>query len=280
LKNNYIYGNVNNISELLNNKFSYTAIISKAQKLTISTKSRCTEDEINILKIYYPIKNPDEMSLLLPNRKRENITHKASNLGIKNIITKELWFTEEDINFIKDNWKTMTDEEIGRYLNRAKHAIVDKRSQLGLNRQDGESSYDNLSEFIRRNNLDWKYNSMKNCNYKCIITNERFDDIHHVYGLNLILNEVLLFLNIEIKNKMDDYFDKELSSILYTFRDFQNKYPLGVCLKKEIHNEFHSMFGFGNNTLEQWDNFLLYYKNKSFSKSIDYKRDGDESRKN
>jgi len=280
LKNNYSYGNVNSICELLNNKFSYSAITSKAQKLKILSRSFWTEEEINILKIYYPIKNPDEMSLLLPNRKRENITHKASNLGIKNIITKELWFSEEDIEFIKNNWEVMTDEEIGKHLNRNKHAIVDKRSQLSLSRQNGESSYENLSEFIRRNNLDWKYKSMRNCNYKCIITNERFDDIHHMYGLNLILNEVLSYLNIEIKNTMDDYSDKELSSILYTFRDFQNKYPLGVCLKKEIHNEFHSIYGFGNNTLEQWDDFLLYYKNKSFSKSIDYRRDGDESRKN
>jgi len=280
LKNNYTYGNIKNIVELLNNKFSYSAIVSKASELKIPSRNYWSEEEYNILKIYYPIKTPEEMLKLLPRRNKKTIIQKASDLNIKNIVSKELWFNEEDILFIKNNWKTMTDEEIGEHIGRAKHAIVDKRSQLGLSRQDGESSYENLSEFIRRNNLDWKNNSMKNCDYKCVITHERFDDIHHIYGLNLILNETLSYLNIEIKNTMDDYSAEELSSILCTFRNFQNKYPLGVCLKKEIHNEFHYMYGFGDNTIEQWNEFLLYYKNNYLSKFIDYKCDGDESRKN
>jgi hypothetical protein len=279
LKNNYTYKNVKNICELLNYKFTYDAITTKALKLGICTRSLWSGEEDNIMKNYYPFKSPKEMLELLPKRNVNSIIKRAVTLGIQNIVTKKLWFSEEDIDFIKNNWKVMSDEEIGKYLNRNKHAICDKRCQLGLLRIHDESSYENLSEFVRRNNLEWKKQSMLNCNYKCIVTGERFDDIHHLYGLNLILNEVLLYLNIDVKERMDDYSEEELSSILYTFRIFQNKYPLGVCLKKEIHTEFHSIYGFGNNTLEQWDNFLLYLKNNN-SKSINYKCDGDESRKN
>jgi len=259
LKNNYTYNNIHNICKLLNNKFSYIAITTKASKLKISCRNFWSEDEDNILKIYYPIKTPDNMLALLPSRNKKTIIQRAMTLGIQNIVTKELWFKSEDIEFIKNNWKIMTDEEIGKHIGRAKHAIVDKRSQLGLSRQNGESSYNNLSEFVRRNNVEWKHKSMQHSNYKCVITGERFDEIHHIYGLNLILNEVLLHLNIEIKNTMDDYSEDQLSSILYTFRDFQDKYPLGVCLKKEIHNIFHSIYGFGNNTEKQWHEFILQY---------------------
>jgi hypothetical protein len=280
LKNNYTFGNVNNICVLLDNKFSYSAIVSKASKLKISSRDYWSEDEIDIMKKYYPIKTPNEMLELLSIRNIKTITMKACELNIKNIVSLNLWFTKEDIDFIKNNWKVMTDEEIGIIIGRKAHAICDKRCQLGLLRQAEESSYENLSEFIRRNNVEWKKKSMQNCNYKCIITGERFDDIHHTYGLNLILNEVLSHLNIEIKGRIDDYSNDELSSILYTFRIFQSEYPLGVCLKKEIHNKFHSLYGFGNNTIEQWHEFKIKYSNNEFTKIIDYRREGYESGKN
>ena len=46
---------------------------------------------------------------------------------------------------------------------------------------------------------------------------------------------------------------------LNTFRKIQNKYPLGVCLTKDIYKEFHNIYGYGNNTKEQWDKFCLEY---------------------
>ena len=106
------------------------------------------------------------------------------------------------------------------------------------------SSYNDLSEYIRRNNLEWKEKSMKNCNYKCVLTGNRFDDIHHIYGLNLILKETLKDLNINIKETMDDYTDQELRLILDAFRTKQNNYPLGVCLTSDIHKQFHDKYGY------------------------------------
>lgn len=96
---------------------------------------------------------------------------------------------------------------------------------------------------------------MKNCNYKCVITGERFDDIHHLYGLNLILNEALDELGIDVKTDINDYTQEELDNILFTFRKIQSKYPLGICLTKEIHKKFHEIYGFGNNTEAQWNEF-------------------------
>lgn len=112
--------------------------------------------------------------------------------------------------------------------------------------------------------MDWKKESMKNCNYKCIITGNRFDDIHHIHGLNLILNETINDLNILIKETMNEYSDEELKSILTLFRLKQNKYPLGICLAKNVHSLFHNTYGYGNNTESQWVEFVKDYKNKKF----------------
>lgn len=264
LKNNYIYGQINNICELLKNKFTYNAITSKAGKLGISCRYIWTDEELKILYNFYPIKTPDEMLILLPNRNKKTIIMKACELNIRNIVTQKLWFSDDDIDFIYNNWKTMSDDEIGNIIGRTPHAISDKRSELGLLRCADKSSYDDLSVYVRRNNLEWKKESMKACNYKCVITGKRFDDIHHLQGVNLILNDVMSFLNIKIKQTMDDYTKNELTLILKTYRNFQDKYPLGVCLTKEIHNLFHGIYGFGNNTISQWNEFVTKYKSNKF----------------
>ena len=128
--------------------------------------------------------------------------------------------------------------------------------------------YNDLSEYVRRNNLEWKTESMKNCEYKCVLTGERFDDIHHIYGLNLILNETMYNLNIEVKENMDDYTSEELRKILDTFRNIQSTYPLGVCLSKPVHSLFHSIYGYGDNTQEQWNEFVKDFKKGKFTKIL------------
>ena len=91
---------------------------------------------------------------------------------------------------------------------------------------------------------------MEECNYECVITHDKFDDIHHVYGFNLIMNEVIEELQIEIKSDFNDYSLAERDLLLHTFFEIQDKYPLGKCLSHEIHKQFHKIYGYGNNTIE------------------------------
>ena len=55
-----------------------------------------------------------------------------------------------------------------------------------------------------------------------------------------------------------------MNNILSTFRKIQSNYPLGVCLTKEIHKKFHEVYGYGNNTEEQWNDFV-----KNYNKIVD-----------
>lgn len=108
----------------------------------------------------------------------------------------------------------------------------------------------------------FKCESIRLCRYLYSLGFEkesRFDDIHHIHSLNLILDETLNLLKLEIKEDINDYSAIEMKNILETFRDIQNKYPLGVCLTKEIHQQFHNIFGYGNNTQDQWNKFIQNY---------------------
>ena len=167
------------------------------------------------------------------------------------------WYTKEDMDFIINNYKEMNDEEIGKIINRTKKSVQAKRLELGIKRQ-GIGSYCYLQDFLRRNNYKWKQESMQKCNYKCVLSGNRFDEIHHIVGFNYILDVALKELNFNFIYDVRYYTDSELKTILNKFREVQARYPLGVCLTKEFHEKFHSTYGYGNNTQKQWNEF---YKN-------------------
>ena len=101
---------------------------------------------------------------------------------------------------------------------------------------------------------------MAACNYRCIITGDRFDEVHHLVSLNSILKDVLLNNEINVKSDFSVYTKSELDQILSLFLQEQSKYPLGVCLRKDIHKDFHNKYGYGNNTLEQFNDYLINKK--------------------
>ena len=104
---------------------------------------------------------------------------------------------------------------------------------------------------------------------KCVLTGKRFDDIHHVYSFNLIVSEVIEVLDIDIEKSMDDFEKDELRDILDTFREIQDTYPLGVCLCKEIHTLFHNIYGHGDTTEDNWNEFVSNYKNNKYNHLLD-----------
>lgn len=263
LKDNYenMGGNINELVELFNNRFTYKAICSKAKKMGLKTKEYWSNAETQIVIDNYGAKTLDDIMLLLPNRTRVGITSHAQLLGIKNV-TK---YSKEQEQFIINNWKHMSDKELAIHIDKSTRSVISKRLMLELLRTDDKSSYNDLSEYIRRNNLEWKKESTKECGFKCYFSGERFQAIHHIRGLNLILNETLEELDITVKECMDDYTKEELRAILDTFRINQNKYPLGICLQRDIHMLFHKIYGYGYNTLEQWEEFEYNYKNNTLT---------------
>lgn len=140
-------------------------------------------------------------------------------------------------------------------LDRSEDSIRGKRDIMKLYHPVEKGTYNYLNEYIRKRNNAWKKDSMKNCNYRCVISGKKFQAIHHLYGMNLILLETLDVLNIKNSN-FEDYSEYELNEICNKFYEIQSNYPLGICLSEEIHKDFHNKYGYGNNTPEQFDEYL------------------------
>jgi len=111
-------------------------------------------------------------------------------------------------------------------------------------------------EFFLRNRLtQWKNDSKKFCNYRCIFTGDRFGAIHHLYSFNLIVSEAMENISLDVRDQVSLYSNEELESLEQEVLRLHYEYPMGVCLRDDIHDLFHSLYGKGDNTPEQFDEF-------------------------
>jgi len=96
---------------------------------------------------------------------------------------------------------------------------------------------------------------MINCDYKCVVTGEKFHHVHHLHGFDLIMKETINETKLPIYNEINKYSDEELKELSDKCLELHYKYPLGVCLSEKIHKLFHSIYGAGRNTPEQFEEF-------------------------
>ena len=233
------------------------SIQSRLEQISDSKRQYWIKEEDDLLKDIYENIPLDETVELFPNRTRNAIITRAMKLGLRAYIDTK-YYSDKEEEFILNNYQTMSDDEMASALGRSKSSIKNHRALMGIYRtQRGNINYENTSIYIRRHNTQWKKNSMIKCGFKCIVTGERFDEIHHLVSLNTILKDVYANLNIDCEtfdiNKIDEQ-DRE-KFIQYVYEE-QSKYPLGICLRKDIHCQFHNQYGYGDNTIEQFEEFL------------------------
>ena len=267
LKENYFIMSEKEISKLMNYRHSAYAINTKARRhFGFSKDKKWTDEEIDILKKYYSTESIEYVMDKLPNRTYQAIGKKANLLGMYSYFTLNNYWNDEETQILLDNWETKSDEEIAKILNKNKRSISEKRWNLGLLRFNhyNNATYNNLQKYIRGNIGEWKSQSMKNCNYKCVLTGSKNFEIHHIYSFSLILNEVIEENNFNIKDNFCDYTPQELSFILEKFIEKQNQYPLGVCLDKELHKLLHKEYG-KYVGVEQWEKFKENYERENIT---------------
>lgn len=134
------------------------------------------------------------------------------------------------------------------------HCFISRISgENHYNWSGGESS---LSSYLRCRLYDWTYNSLKKNNYKCYISGTKKDlEVHHLHNFNNIIYESLNELNLEMRKNYTLYTQTELRQLVKVCRKLHYRYGLGVPLSKEIHREFHSIYGKKNNNNEQFLEF-------------------------
>lgn len=252
------------IQPMLENFYSIRTIQNQAKKLGLTESREWTDDEISILKHNYSLVSRDELHKLLPRKSDDAITMKARQLNLVSLWKIEHLYTDEEDKIIFDNWEEMSDTEIGELIGRDALSVKTRRKNLGLKREYGKSGYETLVMYIRKNINEWKQQSAKECQYQCVLTGRPFDEIHHIHGFRLIFDETLSNAKIDDRESIDDYTDGELDIVLSEFKRVQSLYPLGVCLCKEVHKLYHHIYGYGNNTTEQWNEFEQDFRNNKY----------------
>lgn len=147
---------------------------------------------------------------------------------------------------------------IAQHLNRSIKGVTQRANLLGLEK-DTEIGvcYTKLSSYIRAQNAAFHLRKLKEKDFICQITGERGNVVlHHIYGFNLILSEAVELSGVELKRKFEDYTVEELQNIYDIFADLQDEYDSTICICKGVHLEFHKQYGYGNNTPEQWEEFI------------------------
>ena len=126
--------------------------------------------------------------------------------------------------------------------------------------KNDRSPYTKLGEYLRANNRHWRENILKTKGVKCELTGKTDNIVlHHIRSFNLILQETLSLLCLPLYESPYDYTDKELKEIRDLFKNVQNKYGYAI-ISDDIHKLFHSEYGYGNNTENQWNEFIDKYK--------------------
>lgn len=262
LKHNYFNYTLDELESHYGYKYSKDAIQTKAFRyFGYSTDDDWSEEENKLLKIHYPTKPIDEVCNLIPARSRNAIISHARILNLFSFFYNQTYWNEEQDNLLLNNWENMSDDELSNLIGKPKLSISERRHRLGLMRVDKDNlKYSDISKYLRGQLQTWKTDSMRNCDYQCVLTGSKNFHIHHLYSFNHIVSDFFNSSNYIIKD-FNDYTQKELAEITSAFIDEHNKYPLGVCIRKDIHDLFHSIYGRYNNTQEQWERFEEDYKN-------------------
>ena len=245
-------------AELIPNH-TYKAIVTKAKRLGLKSREFWSETENDLMRKYYTIMPVDDVLKYFPNRTRTSIITHAIHLNLQSYDYNP--WTEKEDKYILSHWETESDMIMCKNLGRTYKATQARRLFLGLLHfnKDG-SGYEGLSKFLRGHIQTWKSESMKKCNYQCILTGSKDFEIHHMYGFANILNETIEEYNIELKD-YHEYTQEELNDILEKFLNMHDRYPLGVCVRKDIHTLYHSIYSKCVNNEEQWNQFVIDFKN-------------------
>ncbi len=62
-------------------------------------------------------------------------------------------WSEDEIQFIKDNYETLTDAEIAEKLGRTEQAVITKRKRLSLPKSNRKYSWDDVVEAFSKTDL-------------------------------------------------------------------------------------------------------------------------------
>lgn len=220
--------------------------------------------------------------------KKSEETYKRARASQAKIVKQKLKgriFTEEHKNnlsksmkeFNYNNEERMTwyrrerSEETGRKISKSKKELgqwkgdKNPRYKKPLYGKDNgrwkggiKQLYWDLREFIS----SWKKDSMENCNYKCVITGKAFDEIHHMHPFRKLVDMTFEELGLDYLENINMYSMQQRFLIIDKLLQVHSRFPLGVCMIKDVHKQFHDIYGYKDFTVKDFEKFKIKYNSK------------------
>lgn len=255
-------------------KISYTEMVNlfsgrktvdmikrRAIYIGLTAPRNWSKAELEILVNNYSKIPMEEVMKLLPNRTATSILGQARRQNLLSYFYLTSNYTNAEEEYIRNNYQTKSNEELGRTLNRSPSGIAQHLLAMDLHRPKEIDKYINLNRYIRARLTPWRDSFRKSQNYICSVTGSKSDIIvHHIRSFNLIFCEAVENIQFPIYESMSDYSEMQLNELFNEYMNVQNFYGQYICISETVHRCFHARYGYGNNTQEQWDEFLKQYK--------------------
>ena len=179
-------------------------------------------------------------------------------------MAKEQWQDEE--------FRQMHSELSGKWL---KERWQDEDMKWKMHYKGGVTP---ISKYLRSLPVvnQWRKDTYARENNKCQLTGKHVhggnSDVHHLYGFNMIVLEAHELYNIQVKPQVKDYTEEELHKLEEYVTSWHKDTSNAVLLSEEVHTLFHNckdkdgnvLYGYGNNTPEQFEEFRERYLNGEF----------------
>ena len=261
LKENYGKMSYGDIAKLLSRDIKPHSIHRKAKTLGLVKPANIwTNEEIQILLNNYSFKPMNEMLKLLPNRSRYAILGQAKKYDLKSYFYLNRQWTGDDTKYLMNNYADKSYEEMSEKLQRTVLAIKIRMYALNLHKPTEIANYNNLYNYVRQRLVPWRNKVREERGYVCELTGSMSNIIvHHTRSFNLLLEECVDMLNFPIFDDFSEYTQEQLDDFVNAFLELQEHYCAYVCITENVHKKFHSIYGYGDNTQEQWDEFVSNY---------------------
>lgn len=249
------------------------------------TNEKWSDEDLELLKLHYKEMSNDELiERYFPNRTNRSLETIASKYGINhknedvlNEIRKQVakilpqcqvgvkrpdtWRNNISISQ-KERYKNPEQIEIARQNAIKRELGKGDTNPIHINPLYGEKNgrwkggMSDLSVQLRRDILDWKKSSSEFCDYKCVLTGNRFQNIHHLISFDSILQEALINVGLDKKNKVADYTSEEYESLRNEIITLHSSTLYGACMCKELHELFHKEYTYFNSTIDDFISFV------------------------
>jgi hypothetical protein len=154
---------------------------------------------------------------------------------------------------------TLTSLKANKYICR----FCSQENRSGENHHAWKGGISSLYDYLRKSPKikNWISESMRKCKYKCVVTGSKKDIVvHHLYSYSKILQESIQELNFPIYSNIGQYSKEQLGELEKKCEEIHYQYPLGVCVTRNLHLEFHQAYGW----IASPDEFEKFKREKTY----------------